>query len=53
MEGLTERDRRGFASVLAGGLIFAFAANTPARTGVLTLFGVVSFFIGLLLIRFQ
>lgn len=50
---LTERDRRGFASVLAGGLILVFAANTTARGMLLVLLGGVVFFRGLLWIRFQ
>ncbi|MBX0286503.1 hypothetical protein EGH22_09200 [Halomicroarcula sp. F28] len=53
MESLTKEDRRGIGSVFAGGLILVFAANTPAKSGVLALFGAVAFLIGLLLIRFQ
>jgi len=50
---LTKRDRRGFASVLAGGLILVLAANTTARGMLLALLGGVVFFRGLLWIRFQ
>jgi len=48
---LTKSDRKGIGSVVAGGVILVLAANTPAESAVLTLFGAVAFLIGLLFIR--
>lgn len=53
MDGLTEQDRRGLVTTLAGGMLLALAVWAPTSRMVLGLCGAVVFQLGLLRIRFQ